>query len=300
MLEAAAILLTLWLATNVFHRIWIAVRYRRWERGGTRGADGLLQHGAAYTEGHGDIALLFVHGFADTPMLWKKLIAHLTQTRRFTCQAMRLPGAAEPLPSTRRKTLTHWQAAVDAEVAALRATHRAVWVIGHSMGGALAIDVVQRATHPIHGLILLAPLIQVSRARMPLIPPHIGFKLGQILLALSPTFESYFTNIGTSPDDPTFQYVRDRFIPFATYRNMFALVASNAHLQNTLTLPVFAAVSGRDRVVDSDATLRWLTRYASAAKIEIFGDAGHVLPLKQNCHALADTLSEFIKDNTIS
>ena len=285
----------LWLFGNALHGTWVSVRRHLWESGFTRDQDGLLPHGAAYTEGAGEIALLFVHGFADTPMLWKKLVGRLAQSGGFTCRAMRLPGAAEPLSSARHTTLAQWRGGLDTEIAALRATHSAVWVIGHSLGAALAIDAVQRTPHQIAGLVLLAPLIEVSRARSPLLHPRIWFRIGRVAFALSPTFESCFTKIATAPDDPAFRYPRDRFIPFCVYRNLFALIASNARPKNTLTLPVFAAISGRDRVIDSAAALRWLAVYAKDAQVETFPDTGHVLPLKQNGYALADAIAAFIQ-----
>ena len=294
MMRTLALLTVLWLSANLLHWAWVAVRRRLWERTFTRGPDGLLPDAAAYTEGHGRVALLFVHGFADTPMLWKKLIGRLAQGGGFTCRAMRLPGAGEPLAAARRKTLACWQEAIAAEIAALRATHAAVWVIGHSMGGALAIDAAHRAPQHISGLVLLAPLIEVSRARSPFLAPRIGFQIARVVFALSPTFESFVTRVGTAPDDPAFRFLRDRFIPFSVYRNLFTLTASNARLRQPLTLPVFAAVAGRDRVVDSDAAVRWLADHAKGAKLQIFPDAGHVLPLKHDWQSLADSIADFV------
>jgi hypothetical protein len=61
------VIVAVWLGTNLLHRLWVGLRRRAWEKRANRDPDGLLPDAAAYQVGDGSVALLFIHGFADTP-----------------------------------------------------------------------------------------------------------------------------------------------------------------------------------------------------------------------------------------
>ena len=65
--------LILWLATNLAHREWIAVRRYQWEQRVSRGPDGVATDAQPYTCGTGADAVLLIHGFADTPAVFREL-----------------------------------------------------------------------------------------------------------------------------------------------------------------------------------------------------------------------------------
>ena len=94
---------------------------------------------------------------------------------------MRLPGSAEPVARARRQSLEVWRAQVTDELVQLRETHETVWVVGHSLGGALALDAALRLPDLVNG-VALAPLIEVSRKRM-LLPPHLWFAIARVALS---------------------------------------------------------------------------------------------------------------------
>lgn len=289
-----------WLAINLLHGLWIGLRHWRWEATITRDADGLLPQAGPYTRGNGPIALLFVHGFADSPMLWSRMADYIqTQDSSFTCRAMRLPGSGDPLSVTRHVTLAQWRQAVDDELATLRKTHAQVWLVSHSMGGALCIDAALRQPDAVEGLILLAPLIQVSRYKIPFLPPEAGFSCAQAVFALSPVFESMFTLNPRTAEDPTFTYARDRFIPFQVYRNLFRLIHANEEQASNLTIPVFAALSKFDHVVDSKAASQWL-KHVQGKKEVRWTETGHVIHLGIGWQALVDDILAFITSNNVN
>lgn len=287
-----------WLSTNALHAAWVELRRHLWEKGLTRDAQGLLPDAAAYTVGKGPVALLFIHGFADTPAIWRRMAARLAASRNFTCRAMRLPGSAEAAAQAKRQTLALWRQSVDAEIGRLRETHARVWLIGHSMGAALAVDAALRAPDRIAGVVALAPLIEVSRRRSPILPPGVWFRLARLTLALSPTFESCFSSDGVAVDDPAFTYTRDRFIPFCVYRGLFELTRSNRAQASRLACPVFAATAERDAVVDTPAALRWLAACPGPKEIRPLTDIGHVIPLEIGWQALTDDIGAFIETCT--
>jgi len=271
-----------WLAANLAHHLWIETRRRHWERGVRRDAGGLAFDAAPYTVGDGGVALLLVHGFADTPAVFRGL-ADALAARGLTCRAMRLPGAGEPLATAARQNPATWLAAVRAEAAALRAAHRRVWLAGHSMGGALALLAQLDDPATADGLVLLAPLIAVSPARAPLLPPRLWFRIAHAALPFSRTFESCFAVNVLTRDGDAIAYTRDRFIPFATYSGLFRLTDRLRGRGPNLRAPLFAALAAGDRVVDAGAARAWLdTCRAPRRRIETLDDCGHAIPLEAN------------------
>ena len=288
-------LISAWLAINLLHGLWIGLRHWRWEAKITRDANGLLPQAGPYTRGNGPIALLCVHGFADSPMLWSRMADYIqTQGNSFTCRAMRLPGSGDPLSVTRHVTLEQWRQAVDDELAMLRKTHAHVWLVSHSMGGALGIDAALRKPDAVEGLVLLAPLIKVSRKRIPLVPAELGFRCSEWVFLFSPVFESMFAWKPTTAYNPTFTYVRDRFIPFQVYRNLFRLIHANEEQASNLMIPVFAALSKFDHVVDSKAASQWLEHVQGRKEVR-WTETGHVIHLDSGWQALTDDIITFIK-----
>ena len=301
MFELAIILVALfsaWLGVNLLHAAWVETRRHFWERRTSREANGLLPEAAAYRIGHGAVALLFIHGFADTPCLWRRITRRLAASGPFTCRAMRLPGSAEPAAQARCQSLTLWRAQVADEIVRLREVHETVWLIGHSLGGALALDAALRLPGMVDGVALLAPLLDVSRKRSPLLPPGVWFRLARVALCLSPTFESPFSSDGVANDDPTFIYKRDRFIPFSVYGGLFKLIRANRGQAERLRCPLFAATAERDSVVDTPAALRWLAACRAPKEVRELHDVGHVIPLEPGWQELTDALAAFVLAQT--
>ena len=288
------VIVAAWLGTNLLHRLWVGLRHRAWEKHANRDPDGLLPGAAAYQVGDGSVALLFIHGFADTPYIWRRITHRLAEGGGFTCRAMRLPGSAEPVARARRQSLEVWRAQVTDDLVQLRETHETVWVVGHSLGGALALDAALRLPDLVNGVALFAPLIEVSRKRCPLLPPHVWFAIARVALCLSPMFESPFSVRGVAEDDPAFTYARDRFIPFCVYRALFKLASENRPRAAQLTCPVFAVTAARDSVVDTAAAQHWLTACKGPTSVRDLPETGHVIPLCADWKNLTDDMAAFI------
>lgn len=295
-MQTLLMLLAIWIGVNALHAAWVGVRRFFWERRFVRGADGLLPEAEAYTVGEGTVGVLFIHGFADTPRIWQRVAERLAATGGFTCRAMRLPGSAEPALRARDQSLARWRAEVDAELARLGAAHATVWIAGHSLGGALALDAALREPGKVAGVAALAPMIEVSRRRSPVLPPRVWLTLARLALALSPTFESCFSPKGEAVDDPSFTYIRDRFIPFPVYGALFDLIHANRGQAARLGCPVFAVTSERDSVVDTPAALRWLDACPGPKKVRARDDIGHVVPLEIGWKEMTDALAAFVRN----
>jgi esterase/lipase len=291
------IALALWLTVNLAHAAWIGARRRRWERRIRRSDDGVASDAAAFTCGTGRDAVLLVHGFADTAAVFSGLAGALA-AHGLTCRVMRLPGAGEPLPVAARQTLDGWLAAIREEAAALRRSHRRVWLAGHSMGAALAALAQLDDPTLADGLVLLTPLFDVSRSRSPLLHPRIWFRIARALLPLSRTFESSFPVNVLTADGAAIAYQRDRFIPFATYRGLFDLTDRLRGRAEELRVPIFAVLVRGDRVVNTDAAHAWIAGCSPLRlHIETLESYGHAIPLEHQllpdlCRRMAGFMQE--------
>jgi len=287
-------LLACWLIANALHRIWIGLRAWRWEKGFVRDAQGLRPGVLPYTVGDGPIAVLWVHGFADSPAIFRRMTQRLADTGRFTCRAMRLPGAGETVRQASRVMLADLDAALRGEIGELRRDHAQVWLVGHSMGASLALQVALDPAGGVAGVVALTPMIRVSRRRSPVLPPAIWFRLANIAFCWSRTFESCFARNAIAADDPGFTTTGDRFIPFNTYRNVFSLIDALAPRAAELRVPIFAALAAEDRVVDTSAAQRWLDGVTAPGVVRILPDVAHALPMETGWQALTDEIAGFI------
>ncbi len=284
-----------WCLGDAAYAIVIRWRQRRWERRQTWTAEGIRAGCTAFSLGHGQdgIAILMVHGYADNPGLFRKMAGRLAAEHGWTCRALRLPGAAEPLDQANAKAdLALWRQAIDAEIAVLTASHRHVWLLGHSMGAALAADAVCRQPESIAGLVMLAPLVKVSAAKSPLgVPPRCWYRLLRHTLVFSRTAENWLAPVNAAGET----YL-DRFVGVRYFDQVFSLIDQLAASRLPTRLPVLLVVAGRDRVVDSAAALAWVARQPVAIlKTKCEAEMGHVLPVEDGWERVAAETARFIR-----
>lgn len=287
-----------WLLSVAVFRLW--TRSVRWT------ADGRMPDAVPFERGEGADAVLFVHGFNDVPAVWRRFVEPFVE-KGFHVEALHLEGLGE-----RRLGLwfdfppSRWQRVVTARVNALARTHRRVFLVGHSMGGALVLDAVCRhgrwrdempgAYAPVAGAALLAPLVEVSRARAPLLSARAWFGLCRMLLPGLRCVPSVFKPVQGAEDDASFSYRRDRFMSVSVLGAMFGLVRRLRTLDlSVVQTPLHVYVSGNDRVVDSSAAKSYFSRCPAVTSCVEIPDAPHVLPLVAGWRDLAGSIaSDFL------
>jgi len=297
-LTTLAIILLIWVGGNLIHLLWIQARYHSWNRRVDRNPSGLLEHAEQFSCGSGDTALIFIHGFADLPYGWTRIAERLTNSYDVTCHAIRVPRWGESLSSQRDVTMEEICASIDSKIAELSKDHKNIWLVGHSMGCAIAIDAIPRNRENISGLVALAPLIRVSNRRVPVLTARFWYNLGTRVLWLARTFESPFTERLTATDDPDFTYAVDKFVPYSVYNILFAITKSNLRVSIPKDMPVFCAVSTRDKVIDTETAREWFNAIEGPKELYVDEVAAHALHVGENWKAITDTFGRFIADNT--
>jgi len=201
-------IVTLVVVGDVIYSLAVGAKYRAWDGTVMRDADGVRAGCGAWSLGSGETGILLIHGFGLTPDMWRPM-AGLLAEKGYACRAMRLPGFAVPVEDA-RVTLGMWRDAVAEEVRALAASRRRVFIMGHSMGAALAVDYALAHRGEVAGIALLAPLVEVSNRRSPVLSARSWHGVSKALL--------HFTTFTKTPYDAD---VRDDEARAALKREVF-------------------------------------------------------------------------------
>ena len=279
-----------WLGLNVLAWLLSVLVFRAWARSVRWTENGLMPDAVPFTAGEGSDAVLFVHGFNDVPAVWRRFVEPFVE-KGFLVEALHLEGLGDGRMGLWFDfPLLRWQQAVTARVNALAKNHRRVFLVGHSMGGALVLDAVYRhdrwrkgmqdADAKIAGAVLLAPLVEVSRARAPILSAGAWFALCRLFLPGLRCVPSVFPSVQGAEDDPSFRYRRDRFMTVSVLGAMFRLVRRLQTLDlSEIATPLQVYVAGNDRVVDTSEAKSYFASCPAVQALTEVPDAPHVLPL---------------------
>lgn len=106
----------------------------------------------------GPPAALLVHGFPGTPLEMRATGQTLHQLG-FTTRAILLPGFGADIETLPAKTARDWLDAVLSNLDEMRREHTPLWLVGNSMGSALALAAAAQIR--VDGLILYAPFWKI-------------------------------------------------------------------------------------------------------------------------------------------
>lgn len=153
-------------------------------------------------------------------------------------------------------------------------------MVGHSMGGLISARYVQQFPESVSALALLSPLLGVNVRVSPFM---VG--LGKFLSYVRPksrfhkrTNPSYSSRdpvaVSRRTDDPLIRHS----LTAAWFFAMRSALRSAWELAEQIACPLLVMQAGADRIVDPQATHRWIERVASADKtLRVFPDHYHEL-----------------------
>lgn len=271
-------------------------KHLRWEKSVVRDANGVLEGCEAFDVGQGDTALLLLHGINDTPFVYQAMAKYLGQHHHV--RVMRMPGFGEPVDEYASHGAEDWIAAVRSEADRLRKKHDRVVIVAHSLGGAVTIQTLLQAgasqAELFDGVVLLAPAIDVSNRRSPLLPVQAWHKLSAALLFTRYTYSPF------APDtrDPELMDFPNRmpFTPRSVIAETFRLIESNRDSARKISVPVLLALSGNDEVTDHEAAAAWFEKLASPRKEMIWiNESGHQMQYDLGWQKIADAILGFVE-----
>lgn len=284
-LVALAIGVLVWFGADLSYALVLRFESAQWEAQVARDPDGVRCGCREFSVGHGDTALLLVHGFGDSPAVFR-LMAPALAARGFTCRAMRLPNCATPIERYRSSTAADWRAAVRAELASLRRTHSRVVVIAHSLGAAIAVDCLANDAAAADGLILLAPLIEVSNRHSPVLTPEAWYQVLDRAMIFTDRIGTGAETSRLIPADP--------YIPRDLYRQLFALVEANRRRAQLICVPLMMVLARDDDVVDNPAAESFYRGCAGGPKLLKYIAGGHVIPVDTDWRTTVQGIAGFV------
>lgn len=245
-------------------------------------------------------AVLMIHGFADGPAVFRFLAPALAEAG-FCTKGIHVKGFGRAPEHMKGVRLSDWQEACDAALDELHAADpgRPVWLLGHSLGGTLAMDAALRHPEKVAGIVLLAPLIKPSDAKSPLLSPRAWFTVLSRFLVFTSVVESRLPK-DINDFDILLDYETDRFIHKDLYRALFDAVDAIQNRPDEWKGPLYVAISPKDRVVDTEATTSYFfaATNVTAARLSERHASGHVLPLDFGHALLERQVIDFIRKNT--
>lgn len=291
-----AFILILPVAADGLYAALMQYRIRQWEKTLVRDEHGVRSGARPFQCGEGDTAILFVPGFAAPPALFRFFTEVLDS--EFFCHAMRLPGKGEPIDRMREVRHEEWMDAVLRETRALKEIYERIWLVGHSMGTTIILNVIREEPGLADGIVLVNPLIRVSDERSPLLPPRTWFDVVRRVAIFTDVVELHMPLDAVSEEAHELDD-RDRFIPESLYGELFALIDRlHSAPAGTFDGSVMMVIAPRDRVVDNRAAERYLADLdAPVRKILYDYASGHVIPIDAGRDAVAEVIRRFVLEN---
>lgn len=287
----------IWLGGDAIYWKVTDTRWKDWESGVDRDPDGVRVGCREFTVGEGDTALLMLHGFADSPATFRRMAPHLAE-EGFTCRAMRLPGFAEPMEAYRESSRGAWREAVAAELRDLRRSHRHVMVVAHSLGAAIAADVLMDHPELADGVVMLAPLVGVSNRRSPLLSSEAWYHVADGVLVFSTMFEMAFP---VHLDDESLydEILRDEYVPKNVYDAMFETMRRVRADAPRLKAPVLMVLSRDDKIIDSEKAEAFLDQCGSEDRqLRLAEQSKHVITVDTDWEETCGWISQFVRERT--
>ena len=242
-------------------------------------------------EGSGDKTLIFIHGLSSNLEAWKRNVSELKEDYR--CIAVDLPGYGK---SSRNLTSYSLSDYADFLKCFIEKKHlRNVVLVGHSMGGQIAIHAVLSSPELFEKLILIAPAgIETFSEQEAAVLKSTYTSAMVVNSTPEQVTANYKLNFHTFPVDAEFM-VEDRIkmkgtVDFPDYAEM---VVNNVHAMlnepvydrlDKLAKPVLILYGNNDLLIPNrffhpDQTIESLVKDAEEKipdlKVEIINEAGH-------------------------
>lgn len=128
---------------------------------------GWLEDYFSHGSEHGDVGVIFVHGFTGSPASMRSWAAYFEE-RGYTVSVPRLPGHATQWQDLNHVKWQEWPARVLVEVDRLKQSCRKVFVFGLSMGGGTTLNIAEN--NELAGICLVNPMIHIAGNLIKLAP----------------------------------------------------------------------------------------------------------------------------------
>jgi carboxylesterase len=233
----------------------------------------------------GPIGVLLCHGFTGSPQSLRPWADYLA-AHDYTVSLPRLPGHGTRWQDMQLTRWDDWYSELDRAFASLRTRCEHVFVMGLSMGGALALRVAEQRGSEVAGIVLVNPyVVNVRRS----------FKLLPVLKLLAPTVKGVAGDI-KKPGMTEVGYDR---VPLRALASLVENVDRTRDDLGKITQPLLIFRSSVDHVVEPDSC-RELLAYVGTSEVEerVLDDCYHVATLDNEAETIFAGSVEFMRQHT--
>ncbi len=289
------VFLFVWLASDFGYSRYVQTQISRWESNISRDDNGVRLGCDSFTLNNGDRAILFVHGFNETPQIWYKMAPNLAE-RGFTCRGLRLPGFGEPIEEYRKSNHEAWLKAIDEEIKSLQEKHTMIIVVAHSLGGAVTVQQLLQEPGCVDGVVLLAPAIDTASVRSPFLTTRFWHEFSKWTLPFSQTAMSPFEYDAKDPKEQQVK-LRNKFSPRSVVNSMYHLIDENRDRAGEIKTPARFFVSPDDQVVDTATVKNFYQAWGAENKsLTELDNSGHAIPIDFDWKDVADEVEAFANE----
>ncbi len=240
----------------------------------------------------GTVGVAVIHGFTANPLGTRPLGMRLAAAG-YSVEVPRLPGHGTTVRDLARTRYADWRGTAEHAVATLARGCDRIVVVGHSMGGTIALDLAGAGPHPLAGVVTINALV-LDRT--------------EALARLAPVLQHVVPYVpreaaGLPSDDLAKPGVEEHAYAWVSARAAQSLVAELPRIRAALpavTCPALVVTSPEDHTVDprnGDAIAEALT---GAARIERLATrrSYHVPQLDYDAELLEERVLAFVADVT--
>jgi carboxylesterase len=242
----------------------------------------ILPGAEPYEHEGGDVGVLLSHGFTGSPQSLRPWAEHLADAG-LTVSLPLLPGHGTRWQDMQLTCWEDWYAELDRAFDRLRARCRAVFVMGLSMGGTLALRLAQQRGDEVAGVVLVNPSVRADDPRLRLLP---------VLRHVVPSFPGITSDIAK---EGAAEVGYDRVPARALYSLTRLWPLVHADLPQ-VTQPVLLFRSRTDHVVAPANSEAVLARISSTDVTAVTcEDSFHVATLDHDAGRIFDKSVEFVR-----
>ena len=242
---------------------------------------------AAFELGHGDDAVLLVHGFTGSPWEVRPLGEALAE-RGYYVRGIRLPGHGGAPEAMEQVSFRDWEQAVEDALVAL-AGYRRLFVAGLSMGALLALQAAARYPRNVTALALLAPAMRFRDLRLRAMR-YLRFLPVE---AARPWVAKLSTDL-QDPGERAHAPMMTRF-PLARVRDFWEVRQRARDLLGQVQAPTLVAMATHDHVVTLDGGRELARRLTRAARVQLVEVCAgfHLMSRDRGRAAVAEVVARF-------
>lgn len=235
-------------------------------------------------EGPGEVGVVFLHGFTATPWTLRDW-AERTAAAGYRVSVPRLPGHGTSWRELEVTEGRDWYAAAERAFLDLRALCPVVFVVGVSMGGALALRLGEHYPDDVRALVLVNPALQ-GNPQLALVP------WAKHLIRTTDSIGSSISKAG----------VTEHAYPRTPLKAVHAMMRLWSQVRARLDLvhcPILLFRSEIDPVVPASSKDAVIRQVSSDEVTEVvLSDSAHVAPLDNDADLIVATTLDFLARNS--